>query len=1283
MQTMKTNTTNDATARPYQTMDGNQAAAHVAYAYSEAAAIYPITPSSPMAELVDEWAGQGRKNIYGQTMTISQMQSEAGAAAAVHGALLAGSLATTFTASQGLLLMLPNLYRMAGELLPGVIHVAARTIATHALSIFGDHSDIYACRQTGVAIFSESSVQEVMDLSPAAHLAALEGRIPFLNFFDGFRTSHELHKIQVWDYSDLKEMLFGEAGAYGPEGNDQLPESLVSFRRRSLHPHNGKVYGSAQNPDIFFQTREASNPFYQALPGIVEQQLEKINKRLGTDYGLFDYYGSPEAEHVLIAMGSICETIKEYIDSVPEKRYGLINVHLYRPFSSRHLAEKLPESVRRITVLDRTREPGSAGEPLYLDVVAALVRQGILVSGAAIPAPDSPASDTARAVPNPVSGMASPTAHRMGHGRSPVRIFSGRYGLSSKDTTPAQVAAVFENRAKPFFTVGITDDVTHLSLDVAPIHDTASRDIVSCKFWGLGGDGTVSATKNAIKIIGNHTDMTAQGYFEYDSKKSRGLTISHLRFGRSPIRSAYLIHNADFVACHNPVYLHKYDMVQELKDGGTFLLNFHFQEPPAEAVDGTAKMGTSAETGLTAGTDATADTGMAERADAAAKTGAAAGTHAAMAQELDAYLPRAMKAYMAAHGIRLYVIDALGIGKEIGLNNKISTILQAAFFAVSGLLPAEDAKKWMFQAAEKSYGKSGGKILEMNRQAIERGFSEVQEISVPDSWKTTEDDAGPAQAALDNAPLPDRREMTDFVRNIQQPVTDQRGNGLPVSAFLPYADGYTPPGSTAHERRAVATEIPVWKPENCIQCTRCSFVCPHAVIRPAALTGEALAQAPEGMKTIPMMGMDGRSFAITISRVDCTGCGTCAAVCPGKRKSPDEEPAKALEMVPVNKLSESDSSRCQQVFDYCKPLLPCSEAAEKFSTGTVKGSQFLRPLMEFSGACAGCGETAYVKLLTQLFGPRMYIANATGCSSIWGNSAPSCAYTLNGEGQGPAWSNSLFEDAAEFGYGMLMAQEVLAKRRGNIFCRSADCQATDDVCCHETADNQREDAAPEIPDTIQWVIGGDGWAYDIGFGGLDHILASGKNINILVLDTEVYSNTGGQASKATPTGSTAKFITGGKQTRKKDLASMAMTYGNVYVAQIAMGADFNQTLRAFKEAAAYPGPALVIAYATCIAHGIRAGLGSTPHEAKKAVDAGYYHLFRFNPAMQEQGKNPFTLDSGEPSLDYEEFLNGEIRYDALRRYHPNQAQALFQKAQAQAKERYRYLKRLEALYAPD
>jgi len=1190
-------------SRKFQTMDGNQAAAHVAYAYSETAAIYPITPSSPMAELCDEWAGKDRKNIYGQSLIVSQMQSEAGAASAVHGALLAGSLATTFTASQGLLLMLPNLYRMAGELLPGVIHVAARTIATHALSIFGDHSDVYACRQTGVAIFSESSVQEVMDLSPVAHLAALEGLIPFLNFFDGFRTSHELHKIKVWEYDDLRAM--------------QNMEALEDFRRRCLHPSHGKVYGSAQNPDIFFQAREASNPFYLALVPIVEQQLAKINQRLGTSYGLFDYYGAPDAEHVMIAMGSICETAKEYLDSVPDRKYGLVNVHLYRPFSGVHLAKILPETVRQITVLDRTKEPGAAGEPLYLDVVAALAQQGL-----------------------PISCTAKTPARTAG--RPPIRIFSGRYGLSSKDTTPAQLAAVYENDAKPFFTVGITDDVTHLSLNIPSIPDTAPDDIVSCKFWGLGGDGTVSATKNAIKIIGNHTDMTAQGYFEYDSKKSRGLTISHLRFGKSPIRSAYLVHNADFVACHNPVYLHKYQMVQELKDGGIFLLNCHFGE--------------------------------------------ASEAHASPAfpeEKLEAYLPAETKAWLAVHRIRFYVIDAIGIGKEIGLNNKISTILQAAFFAVSGLLEPEVAKQWMKEAARKSYGKNGGKILEMNDQAIERGFAEVSEVKVPEHWKdcvshdklTT--NTSSCCSTLDNAPLPDRPEMMEFVKNIQQPVTDQRGNELPVSAFLPYADGNTPPGSTAHERRNTATEIPVWKPENCIQCNRCSLVCPHAVIRPAVLDDKELAAAPEGMKSIPMIGLEGRAFAITISRTDCTGCGSCVAVCPGKQGR------KALEMTPVSDYFQDDySSQCQQIFDYCKPTLPCREAAEKFRPTTFKGSQFLRPLMEFSGACAGCGETPYVKLLTQLFGTRMYIANATGCSSIWGNSAPSCAYTVDGEGHGPAWSNSLFEDAAEFGYGMLMAQDV-RRKRSDSSCASVSSASPTERASTSTSLPCAENgtALPSDSDTVQWVIGGDGWAYDIGFSGLDHVLASGKNINILVLDTEVYSNTGGQASKATPMGSTAKFVTGGKKTRKKDLASMAMTYGNVYVAQIAMGADFNQTVTALTEAAAYPGPSLVIAYATCIAHGIQAGLGSTPHEAKKAVDAGYYHLFRFHPARKEQGKNPFQLDSGEPKLDYETFLEGEIRYNALKRYHPEQAEALFQQAAQQAKERYRYLKGLEALYA--
>lgn len=1208
-------------SRITRTLDGCQAAAHVAYAYSEAAAIFPITPSSPMAQLCDEWAGNGRKNIYGEPLVISQMQSEAGAAAAVHGALLAGSLATTFTASQGLLLMLPNLYRMAGELLPGVIHVAARTIAAHALSIFGDHSDIYACRQTGIAIFSESSVQEVMDLSPVPHLAAVKGRIPFLNFFDGFRTSHELQKIRVWSYEDLREMLDMEA--------------VVRFRNGCLHPHHGKVYGSAQNPDIFFQAREASNSFYLALPRIVEEQLEQINRRLGTSYGLFDYYGAPDAEHVIIAMGSICETIKEYIDSVPGEKIGLINVHLYRPFSSAHLAEKLPGSVRRISVLDRTREPGSVGEPLFLDVVAALTVCGI-----------------------PLSGVWGKTADAGISGRpeTPGAVFvcSGRYGLSSKDTTPAQIAAVYANHTKQRFTVGITDDVTHLSLEIPAIRETASEDVVSCKFWGLGGDGTVSATKNTVKIIGDHTDRTAQGYFEYDSKKSRGLTVSHLRFGKKPIRSAYLIRKADLVACHNPVYLHKYDMVQEIKDGGIFLLNFHPEERDCtdKEADGDCPVSDPAKTGSDraagcSGPDAHSTAGH-SGADSHWAAGHSGADGASLEPELNRYLPLSVKQYLKEHHIRLFVIDALGIGKEIGLNNKISTILQAAFFSVSNLLEPEEAKHLMIEAAEKSYGKSGGKILEMNRIAIERGFSEVREVHLPQTAMGTD--------TLDNALLPDRPEMMDFVRNIQQPVTDQRGDSLPVSAFLPYADGYTPPGSSAHERRAVATELPVWKPENCIQCNRCSFVCPHAVIRPAVLNPQALAEAPEALVSIPMMGMDNCHFAVTVSSADCTGCGTCAAVCPGRQQPGMEKPAKALEMVPVNRLLAGGQFRKnQEIFDYCKPLLPCREAAEKFRPATPKGSQFLRPALEFSGACAGCGETPYVKLLTQLFGDRMYIANATGCSSIWANSSPSCAYALDEKGHGPAWSNSLFEDAAEFGYGMLMAREAAARR----------------------------DPETSPADTVQWVIGGDGWAYDIGFSGLDHILASGKNINILVLNTEVYSNTGGQASKATPLGSTAKFVSGGKKTPKKDLAAMAMTYGTVYVAQIAMGADFNQTVQAITEAAAYPGPSLIIAYATCIAHGIRAGLGSTPHEAKKAVDAGYYHLFRFNPSMKEQGKNPFHLDSREPQLDYETFLDGEIRYDALKRYHPEQAQALFRKAAAQAGERYRYLKKLEMLYSPE
>ncbi len=1111
--------------RPHKTIDGNQAASHAAYAYSEYAAIYPITPSSPMAELVDEWAGQKKPNIFGNPLIVSQMQSEAGVAGALHGALLTGTLATTFTSSQGLLLMLPNIYRIAGEFLPGVIHVAARSIATHALSIFGDHSDIYAARQTGAAIFAEGSVQEVMDLSPVAHLSALCGSVPFINFFDGFRTSHELHKVEVWTPQTLAELFDKEAKA-----------ALTRFQQRALHPTHARLYGSAQNPDIFFQVREAGNPVYNALPQIVERQFAKINKRLGTNYGLFDYYGSPNATHVIVAMGSVCETIKEYLAAHPTAEYGLISVHLYRPFSAAHFLKVLPATTKQISVLNRTKEPGATAEPLYLDVLSVLQSSQ----------------------------------------RQNIKVYNGRYGLSSKDTTPDQIAAVYQNESKSNFTIGIEDDVTALSLPIIKIPPTLPKDTISCKFWGLGGDGTVSATKNIVKILGDNSDLHVQGYFEYDSKKSRGLTLSHLRFGKSPIQSTYLIHQADFVACHNPVYLHKYDMVQELKQGGIFLLNCYYKE-----------------------------------------------------QDLEAALPTLVKDYIARHNIRLFLIDAMGIGKEIGLNNKISTILQAAFFAASGILPAQECKELMKAAALKSYGKMGDKIIQMNNEAIERGFNELKEVQIPNHWKC--DNPSSHKDSPDNPIASDSPLLLSYVKNLQQPITDQKGDSLPVSAFLPYADGFTPPGSTAHERRNTATEIPVWKPEYCIQCNRCAYVCPHAVIRPVTMNKEERDHAPSNMKTLPMQGISDYSFAITVSHVDCTGCGACVGICPGKQNH------KALELIPVHEHKEQ-----QIYFDYGKKLQQKEEITEKFKVETVKGSQFVRPLMEFSGACAGCGETPYVRLLTQLFGSRMFIANATGCSSIWANSSPSTAYTINEKGQGPAWSNSLFEDAAEFGFGMLMSQKVKHSK-----------------------------------DTVQWVIGGDGWAYDIGFSGLDHILASGENINILVLDTEVYSNTGGQASKATPKGATAKFVSGGKTTGKKDLASIAMTYKNVYVAQIAMGADLNQTIKALSEAAAYDGPSLIIAYSTCIAHGLKSGMGSSMHEEKKAVDSGYFHLFRYNPALKELGKNPFILDSKEPTLSYEEFLAGEIRYGTTK------DPSLFKSAEKQAKERYRYLQKLQALYEPD
>ena len=1238
--------------RIQKTMDGNQAAAHVAYAYTEVAAIYPITPSSTMAEYTDEWSLEGRKNIFGHPVQVSQMQSEAGAAGAMHGSLITGALSTTFTASQGLLLMIPNLYRVAGELLPGVYHVAARTIATHALSIFGDHSDIYACRQTGVAMLATGSVQEVMDLSPVAHLAAIKGRVPFLHFFDGFRTSHEQQKIEVWDYADLGQLMDREA--------------LQAFRERSLHPSHMKMMGSAQNPDIFFQNREACNIYYDNLPAIVENYMVQINDRLGTSYGLFNYHGVPDATHVIIAMGSVCETIEETVDYVNRQgaKTGVIKVHLYRPFSAAHLLSCLPPTVERITVLDRTKEPGAMGEPLYLDVVAAL--KGSSFAG--------------------------------------LPVYSGRYGLSSKDTTPSQILAVLSNAEKPVFTIGIRDDVTHLSLDVKEHIDPLPADIYNCKFWGLGGDGTISANKNSIKIIGNHTDKYVQAYYDYDSKKSRGLTVSHLRFGDSPIHAPYLVQKADFVACHNPVYLHKYNMVQDIKDGGTFLLNCYWKE-----------------------------------------------------EDLEEALPPQVKRYLAEHHIHLYIIDAIRIGKEIGLNNKTSTILQAAFFRVTAILPIEEAATLMKEAAENSYRKKGEKIVAMNFAAIDRGISDVMEIEIPEKWATLT-----GEEPFDAQVLPDHSDITDYVVNLQKKITRQEGNDLPVSAFLPYADGAFPPGTSAHERRNVATEVPRWLPENCIQCNRCSYVCPHAVIRPAVLTKEEAENAPKGMQLLPLTGMPDYFFGITVSKVDCTGCGSCAGVCPGKQGN------KALEMCPIHEMEEH-----QEYFDYGKSLPMKPELPEKFKKNTVKGSQFCQPLLEFHGACAGCGETPYAILVTQLFGERMYIGNATGCSSIWANSSPSAAYTVNKCGCGPAWSNSLFEDGAEFGYGMLLAHKALRVRLKELVeCLEKELTGQKEYSdladtCQEwletfedgdlnsgatnrlvkavrTALQKGEKGNPNgstprhldspsdtktQPDTIaptqvlqpssvpatsevvrkgtntlptflptltelltykdylakksHWVFGGDGFAYDIGFGGLDHVLASGENINILIFDTEVYSNTGGQASKATPTGSTAKFASGGKTTRKKDLAAMAMTYPDVYVAQVAMGADYNQTIKALWEAEHYPGPSLIIAYSPCISHGVKAGMGSSQHEEAKAVETGYWHLFRFNPALREQRQNPFQLDSKAPHLDFDDFLAGETRYTALELMRPEDAKELFTKAEEDAKKRYTHLCKLQRFYEPE
>ncbi|WP_347295435.1 pyruvate:ferredoxin (flavodoxin) oxidoreductase [Enterocloster bolteae] len=1176
-------------ARKMKTMDGNHAAAHASYAFTDVAAIYPITPSSPMAEATDEWATDGRTNIFGREVQITEMQSEAGAAGAVHGSLAAGALTTTYTASQGLLLMIPNLYKIAGEQLPGVFNVSARALASHALSIFGDHSDVYACRQTGCAMLCESSVQEVMDLTVVAHMASIKGKVPFINFFDGFRTSHEM-KIETWDYEDLKEMVDMDA--------------VDAFRKHALNPNHPCQRGSAQNPDIFFQAREACNPYYDALPAIVQEYMDKVNAKIGTDYKLFNYYGAADAEHIIISMGSVNDTIEETIDYMVKQgqKVGVVKVRLYRPFCVQALIDAIPDTVKVISVLDRTKEPGAIGEPLYLDVVAAL----------------------------------------KGSKFDQVKVLTGRYGLGSKDTTPAQIVAVYENTTKSPFTVGIVDDVTNLSLEIGAPLVTTPEGTTNCKFWGLGADGTVGANKNSIKIIGDNTDMYAQAYFDYDSKKSGGVTMSHLRFGHSPIKSTYLIRTANFVACHNPAYVRKYNMVQELVDGGTFLLNCPWDM-----------------------------------------------------EGLEKHLPGQVKKFIADHNINFYTIDGVKIGIETGMGpTRINTILQSAFFELTGIIPAEKANELMKAAAKATYGRKGEDVVQKNWAAIDAGAKGMHKVEVPESWKNCEDEG------LDYAVVTQgRKDVVDFVNNIQTKVSAQEGNSLPVSAFTEYADGSTPSGSSAYEKRGIAVKVPVWNPDNCIQCNFCAYVCPHAVIRPVAMTADEAAKAPADMKMKDMTGMAGYKFAISVSALDCTGCGSCANVCPGMKGNK----ALVMESLEAN-LGE------QAIFDFGQSLPVKEEVLAKFKENTVKGSQFRQPLLEFSGACAGCGETPYAKLITQLFGDRMYIANATGCSSIWGNSSPSTPYTVNAKGQGPAWDNSLFEDNAEFGYGMLLAQNAIRDGlKAKVESVMANEKATDEMkaACKEWLDTfgtgalngTATDKLVAVLDGVdcdvcrdivknkdflakksQWVFGGDGWAYDIGFGGVDHVLASGKDINIMVYDTEVYSNTGGQSSKATKTGAVAQFAAGGKDVKKKDLASIAMSYGYVYVAQICMGADMAQTVKAIAEAEAYPGPSLIIAYAPCINHGIKKGMDKAQTEEKLAVECGYWNNFRYNPAAEKK----FSLDSKAPKLEtYQDFLKGEVRYMSLAMKNPERAAELFARNEAEAKERYAYLEKLVTLYGND
>ena len=1184
-------------ARKMKSMDGNTAAAHVSYAFTEVAGIYPITPSSPMADSVDQWAAAGQKNIFGTTVKVIEMQSEAGAAGTVHGSLAAGALTTTYTASQGLLLMIPNMYKIAGELLPCVFHVSARTVASHALNIFGDHSDVMACRQTGFAMLAETNPQEVMDLSAVAHLATIKSRVPFINFFDGFRTSHEIQKIQVWDYEDLKEMCDMDA--------------VEAFRKRALNPEHAMMRGSHENGDVFFQHREAANKYYEAVPGIVEEYMGKVNAKLGTNYQLFNYYGAADADRVIIAMGSICDVAEEVIDylNAHGEKVGLVKVRLYRPFRADKLIAAIPETAKKIAVLDRTKEPGSQGEPLYMDVVTALADAGI----------------------------------------TDKVVTGGRYGLGSKDTPPSSVFAVYEELAKAepkkMFTLGINDDVTYLSLEEKPAPNTAAEGTTECKFWGLGGDGTVGANKNSIKIIGDHTDKFVQAYFQYDSKKTGGVTVSHLRFGDKPIRSPYYINKADFVACHNPSYITKhFPIVRDVKPGGLFLINCQWSP-----------------------------------------------------EELSKHLAASEKRYIAKNNVQLYTINAIDLAIEIGMGKRTNTILQSAFFALAKVMPSEQAIQFMKDAATKSYLKKGQDIVDMNHKAIDIGATAYQKIDVPADWADAQDEA-------DTRELQGRPEVVKMVKDVMEPIGRMDGDSLPVSAFAgEHVDGSFEHGAAAYEKRGVAVTVPQWNEATCVQCNQCAYVCPHATIRPFALTEEEAAAAPASTKLVDIKAGKGKGvykYTMAVSPLDCMGCGVCIGVCP----------TKSLKMVP-----QAEEAAQQDAFDYC--VAKVSEKADMISTNSVKDSQFKKPLLEFSGSCAGCAETSYARLITQVCGDRMYISNATGCSSIWGGPAATSPYTVDANGHGPAWANSLFEDNAEHGLGMYYGQEALRERLiSKLEVMAGSENATDSFknavnSFMDTKDNGAANAepakalvaelekgaaagCPDCKDVLAhkeylakksvWIFGGDGWAYDIGFGGLDHVLASGKDVNVMVFDTEVYSNTGGQASKATNIGAVAQFAASGKTTKKKSLAEIAMSYGYVYVAQVAMGANPAQTLKAIAEAEAYPGPSLVIGYAPCEMHSIKGGMTNCQAEMKKAVDCGYWNLFRFNPQLADEGKNPFILESKEPKTeDYRKFMMGEARYSALTRSFPDRAEGLFERSEVESTKRYAHLKRLQDLYAPE